>query len=88
MKYSATRLNISWIAVEFPANATAMISPFGGMLHTLAFMLLEIHSKKSEEPFFLHIEHLLVHFFRGRATMEKCRSGEGNTHGVDLRHTS
>merc|ERR1719488_278275 len=52
VKYSATRLNISWIAVEFPANATAIFNPFGGMSHTLALMLLGIHSTKYEEFLF------------------------------------
>ena len=33
---SATLLNISWMAVEFPANATAIFKPLGGMSHTEA----------------------------------------------------
>lgn len=37
VKYSATLLNISWIAVEFPANATAIFKPLGGMSHTEAW---------------------------------------------------
>merc|ERR1712187_851099 len=36
VKYSATRLNISWMAVELPAKATAILRPFGGMSHTEA----------------------------------------------------
>merc|ERR1711948_43495 len=48
VKYSATRLNISWIAVELPAKATAIFKPFGGMSHTEALMLLGIHSTKYE----------------------------------------
>ena len=44
VKYSATRLSISWIAVDLLANATATFSPFGDMSHTLALMMLEIHS--------------------------------------------
>mmetsp|Transcript_24278 Transcript_24278/g.66767 ORF Transcript_24278/g.66767 Transcript_24278/m.66767 type:complete len:225 (+) Transcript_24278:308-982(+) len=52
VKYSATRLNISWIAVEFPANATAILRPLGGMSHTDALMLLGIHSTKYEEFLF------------------------------------
>merc|ERR1719408_392746 len=52
VKYSATRLNISWIAVEFPANATAILRPFGGMSHTDALMLLGIHSTKYDEFLF------------------------------------
>ena len=43
---TATRLNISWIAVELPANATAIFNPFGGMSQTDALMLLGIHSTK------------------------------------------
>merc|ERR1711959_76595 len=31
VKYSATLLNISWIAVELPGNTTAILRPFGGM---------------------------------------------------------
>merc|ERR1712178_655445 len=46
VKYSATRLNISCMAVELPANATAIFRPFGGMSQTLALMLLGIHSTK------------------------------------------
>ena len=36
MSGSATLLNISWMAVEFPANATAIFKPLGGMSHTEA----------------------------------------------------
>ena len=43
---AATRLNISWIAVELPANDTAIFNPFGGMSHTDALMLFGIHSTK------------------------------------------
>merc|ERR1711877_5781 len=46
VKYSATRLNISWIAVELPRNETAIFNPFGGMSHTPDLMLLGIHSTK------------------------------------------
>merc|ERR1719211_250185 len=52
VKYSATRLNISWMAVEFPANATAILRPFGGMSQTDALMLFGIHSTKYEEFLF------------------------------------
>merc|ERR1712045_300559 len=52
VKYSATRLNISWIAVEFPANATAIFKPFGGMSQTDALMLFGIHSTKYDEFLF------------------------------------
>merc|ERR1719343_1812157 len=48
VKYSATRLNISWMAVELPAKATAIFKPFGGMSQTEALMLLGIHSTKYE----------------------------------------
>merc|ERR1719296_662150 len=53
VKNSATRLNISWIAVELPAKATAIFSPFGGMSQIEALTLLGIHSTKYEE-FLLH----------------------------------
>merc|ERR1712072_665283 len=46
VKYSATRLNISWIAVEFPAKDTAIFSPFGGMSQIPLLMLFGIHSTK------------------------------------------
>merc|ERR1719232_1029908 len=52
VKYSATRLNISWMAVEFHANATAIFRPFGGMSQTEALMLFGIHSTKYEEFLF------------------------------------
>merc|ERR1712147_487792 len=52
VKYSATRLNISWIAVEFPANATAIFKPFGGMSQTEALILFGIHSTKYDEFLF------------------------------------
>merc|ERR1719156_485587 len=52
VKKSATRLNISWIAVEFPRNATAIFKPFGGMSQTPHLMLLGIHSTKYEEFLF------------------------------------
>mmetsp|Transcript_18581 Transcript_18581/g.47758 ORF Transcript_18581/g.47758 Transcript_18581/m.47758 type:complete len:214 (+) Transcript_18581:671-1312(+) len=52
VKYSATRLNISWIAVELPAKATAIFRPFGGMSQIEALMLFGIHSTKYEEFLF------------------------------------
>merc|ERR1719335_1114618 len=52
VKYSATRLNISWIAVEFPRKATAIFSPLGGMSQTDDLILLGIHSTKYEEFLF------------------------------------
>merc|ERR1719265_1232379 len=52
VKYSATRLNISWMAVEFPAKATAIFKPFGGISQTLALILFGIHSTKYEEFLF------------------------------------
>merc|ERR1711865_363220 len=52
VKNSATRLNISWIAVEFPRNATAILRPLGGMSQTEDLMLLGIHSTKYEEFLF------------------------------------
>merc|ERR1719238_2605714 len=52
VKYSATRLNISWIAVELPRNATAIFKPLGGMSQTDALMLLGIHSTKYDEFLF------------------------------------
>merc|ERR1712151_595372 len=52
VKYSATLLNISWIAVELPKNATAIFKPFGGMSQTELLMLFGIHSTKYEEFLF------------------------------------
>merc|ERR1719235_149667 len=52
VKYSATRLNISWMAVELPRKATAIFRPFGGMSHTEDLMLFGIHSTKYEEFLF------------------------------------
>merc|ERR1712226_1197550 len=52
VKYSATRLNISWIAVEFPRNPTAIFKPLGGISQTEDLMLLGIHSTKYEEFLF------------------------------------
>merc|ERR1719258_772178 len=43
---SPTRLNISWMAVEFPRKVTAILRPFGGMSQTEDLMLLGIHSTK------------------------------------------
>merc|ERR1712037_875666 len=39
---SPTLLNISWMAVEFPRKATAILSPLGGMSQTEDLMLLGI----------------------------------------------
>merc|ERR1712013_605874 len=49
---SATRLNISWIAVEFPRNATAIFKPFGGISQTADLILFGIHSTKYDEFLF------------------------------------
>jgi hypothetical protein len=40
---SATRLNISWMAVEFPMKVTAILSPLGGISQMDDLMLLGIH---------------------------------------------
>merc|ERR1719231_609925 len=45
---SATRLNISWIAVVLPTKHTAIFNPFGGISQIPHFMLLGIHSMKYE----------------------------------------
>merc|ERR550514_1921506 len=52
VKYSATRLNISWMAVEFPRKETAIFSPFGGISQMDDLMLFGIHSTKYEEFLF------------------------------------
>ena len=43
---SATRLNISWMAVEFPMKVTAIFKPLGGISQMDDLMLLGIHSTK------------------------------------------
>ena len=52
VNYSATLLNISWIAVELPTNVTAIFNPFGGISQILDLMLFGIHSTKYEEFLF------------------------------------
>merc|ERR1719335_1031184 len=52
VKYSATLLNISWIAVELPKKDTAIFKPFGGISQTDDLMLFGIHSTKYEEFLF------------------------------------
>merc|ERR1719420_1739262 len=52
VKYSATRLNISWIAVEFPKKHTAIFKPLGGMSQIPTLMLFGIHSTKYDEFLF------------------------------------
>ena len=49
---SATLLNISWMAVEFPTKVTAIFNPFGGISQMDDLMLLGIHSTKYEEFLF------------------------------------
>ena len=46
------RLNMSRIAVPFPAMVTAIFKPFGGTSQALAFMLFGIHPMKYEEFLF------------------------------------
>merc|ERR1711934_1337001 len=46
---SAILLNISWIAVEFPTNVTAIFKPFGGISQMDDLMLLGIHYTKYDE---------------------------------------
>jgi hypothetical protein len=40
---SAIRLNISWMAVEFPMKVTAIFNPFGGISQIDDLMLFGIH---------------------------------------------
>merc|ERR1719445_864021 len=49
---SATRLNISWMAVVFPMKVVAILSPLGGMSQTELLMLFGIYSTKYEEFLF------------------------------------
>merc|ERR1719499_1216661 len=49
---SATRLNMSWMAVVLPMNVVDIFKPFGGMSQTEDLMLLGIHSTKYEEFLF------------------------------------
>ena len=49
---SATLLNISWMAVEFPTNMTAIFKPFGGISQLDDLMLLGIHQTKYYEFLF------------------------------------
>merc|ERR1711935_639955 len=49
---SATRLNISWMAVVLPTKVADILSPLGGMSHTEDLMLLGIHSTKYDEFLF------------------------------------
>merc|ERR1711937_343308 len=52
VKNSATRLNISWIAVELPKKVTAIFRPFGGISQIPVLMLFGIHSTKYDEFLF------------------------------------
>merc|ERR1719412_930524 len=49
---SATRLNMSWMAVVFPMKVVAILRPFGGISQTELLMLFGIHSTKYEEFLF------------------------------------
>uniref|UniRef100_A0A0P6HI49 Uncharacterized protein n=1 Tax=Daphnia magna TaxID=35525 RepID=A0A0P6HI49_9CRUS len=49
---SATRLNISWMAVELPMKVTAIFNPFGGMSQIDDLMLFGIHYTKYDEFLF------------------------------------
>merc|ERR550517_1319931 len=49
---SATRLNMSWMAVVLPTNVVDIFSPLGGMSQTDDLMLLGIHSTKYDEFLF------------------------------------
>merc|ERR1740138_266904 len=49
---SETRLNISWMAVEFPTKVTDILRPFGGISQMEDLMLFGIHSTKYEEFLF------------------------------------
>lgn len=40
---SATRLNISWMAVELPMKVTAIFNPFGGISQIDDLILFGIH---------------------------------------------
>jgi len=52
VNYSATLLNISWIAVELPMKVTDILRPFGGISQIADLMLFGIHSTKYEEFLF------------------------------------
>ena len=78
MNYSATRLNISWIAVELPMKVTAIFKPFGGISQMLDLMLLGIHSTKYELFLFSthEVQHLLIHFLGGHSASEEGRGSQ------------
>merc|ERR1719464_296777 len=49
---SATRLNISWMAVVLPTKVVDILRPLGGISQTEDLILLGIHSTKYEEFLF------------------------------------
>jgi len=46
VNYSATLLNIPYIAVEFPIKVAAIVNPFGGISQMDDLILFGIHSTK------------------------------------------
>ena len=52
VNYSATLLNISQMAVEFPKKVTAIFKPFGGISQIDDLILFGIHSTKQDEFLF------------------------------------
>merc|ERR1719161_2612214 len=46
---SATRFQVSWIAVELPMNVVDILRPFGGMSQIDDLTLFGIHSTKYDE---------------------------------------
>merc|ERR1719258_326917 len=79
---SATRLNISWMAVVLPTKHTAIFRPFGGMSHTPHFMLFGIHSMKYDEFLFWTFMAALGRPVR---LLDQTRLGERDAKGGDER---
>uniref|UniRef100_A0A6N2LIJ6 Uncharacterized protein n=1 Tax=Salix viminalis TaxID=40686 RepID=A0A6N2LIJ6_SALVM len=73
---SLTRLNISWMEVEFPMKVDAMASPLGGNITDTRLDIVGDPLNKVGGILVLDIDHLFVHFFSAHLTPEHCRGSQ------------
>merc|ERR1712196_535444 len=75
VKYSATRLNVSWIAVEFPKKVTAIFKPLGG-ISQIPVLVVGNPLHKVGRVLVLHVQHLLVDLLGRHTSTEQGGSSQ------------
>ena len=76
VNYSATRLNISWIAVELPMKVTCHLQALWWDIANAWFNVVGNPLNEVWAVLVLHVQHLLIHFLGGHSASEEGRGSQ------------